>query len=178
MSTITHRPDLNLAAAADRPVTLRARVAVRQVALTRQLADGADLAGAPELALRAHQLTTVRSRRRLARSLRATVAEARRPALARGGSSIVNRPAVLTAADALDLLVKRLHSPAPVTPQGMALASRLLTDADWSPLYSSADPGALRRLVIETTAALDPPDADGTAAVRTLEDAAALDPSR
>jgi hypothetical protein len=178
MSTITHLLDTNLATADDRPVTLRLRVAFRRVALTRQLADGADLTGTPELALHARQLTTARSRQRLARTLRSAVTEARRPVLTRGRSTIVSRRAVLKAVDELDLLAKRLHSPAPVTPRGMALVDRLVTDGEWSPLYGSADPDALRRLVIVTTTALDVPDADAATAVRTPDDGAAFDHSR
>ena len=73
--------------------------------------------------------------------------------------SIVNRRSVLGAVQEIDLLVKRLHSPEPVTAQGMALVTQLLTDGASSPLYGSADPGMLRCSVIVDTAALNPPGA-------------------
>jgi hypothetical protein len=42
----------------------------------------------------------------------------------------------------------------------MAIAERMLTNAERSPLYNSAEPGALRRLVLARTEARDPtPDA-------------------
>ncbi len=69
---------------------------------------------------------------------------------------LVRRAAVIDAADAIDVLVKRLHSPEPVAPEGVALVERMLSDGGWSPLYNDGSPGALRQLVILATAALEP----------------------
>ena len=68
----------------------------------------------------------------------------------------IRRAAVIDAADAVDVLVKRLHSPEPIEPEGAALIDRMLSDGGWSPLYSTAPGGAVRRLVLLTTAALEP----------------------
>jgi hypothetical protein len=38
----------------------------------------------------------------------------------------------------------------------MALINRIITDGSWSPLYNATAPGALRRLTVLATAALDP----------------------
>lgn len=63
---------------------------------------------------------------------------------------------MLDAEPAIDLLVKRLHSPVPVTAEGAALVDRMLSDGAWSPMYSPAGPGALRWCVVVATAALEP----------------------
>ena len=135
-------------------VSLRTHVAFRRGALTRQLAEGADPATSPELALRARQLILCRHRRKLARALRKSICEATHPVTGRI-PPLLSRRQVIDAADALDLLIKRLHSPVPVSPEGMALADRIVTDGGWSPLYLSGEPGSLRRLAIWTTTALD-----------------------
>lgn len=63
---------------------------------------------------------------------------------------------MLDATDAIDILVKRLHSPEPIAAEGAALVARMLGDGAWSPLYSVVPGGALRRLVVLATAALEP----------------------
>jgi hypothetical protein len=63
---------------------------------------------------------------------------------------------VIDASDAIDVLVKRLHSPEPIAAEGAALTERMLGDSSWSPLYSAAPRGALRRLVVLASAALEP----------------------
>lgn len=137
-------------------LSLRAQVAARRWSLTCQLSEGTDPAASPSLALRAQQLTADRRRRAQARSLRRIVKEARHPTPRRYGFGLVRRAAVIDAADAVDVLVKRLHSPEPIDPQGAALIERMLSDGGWSPLYSTAPGGALRRLVLLATAALEP----------------------
>jgi hypothetical protein len=138
------------------PLLLRARVAARRRALTRRLAEGADPASSPALALRARQLTSDRSRRGLGRSLRHAVFDAHHPAPARKASGLIRRGAVIDAEAAIDLLVKRLRSPVPVTAEGAAMVERMLSDGAWSPMYSPAGPGALRWCVVVATAALEP----------------------
>jgi hypothetical protein len=96
-----------------------------------------------------------RNRRALARSLERTVAEAHRPAMMRARVSIIDRAAVLDAEDAIAEMIKRLPGPGPVRPQGLAMLERILTNADRSPLYNRAEPGALRRVIRGATAALD-----------------------
>lgn len=138
------------------PVVLRALVASRRRSLTRRLAAGAEPASSAALALRARQLTSERSRRAQGRSLRRAVFDAHHLAPTRYAFGLIRRGAVLDAEPAIDLLVKRLHSPVPVTAEGAALVDRMLSDGAWSPMYSPAGPGALRWCVVVATAALEP----------------------
>jgi hypothetical protein len=153
VATVPSRPR---SGRAPRSLSLRARVAARRWLLTCELSEGTDPAASPALALRAQQLTADRHRRAQARSLRRIVNEARHPTPRRHAFGLVRRVAVLDAADAIDVLVKRLLSPEPVEPEGAALIERMLTDGGWSPLYGTAPGGALRRLVLLATAALEP----------------------
>ncbi|HEX3978794.1 MAG TPA: hypothetical protein VHW96_21155 [Solirubrobacteraceae bacterium] len=155
----TELTDLPSGVRTDRPsssLTLRAHVAAHRRTLTRELSEGADPAWSPERTLRADQLTSERNRRALARSLRRAVHEARHPAPRRSSFALVRRGAVIGAANDIDILVKRLRSPEPIAPEGAALVERTLSDGVWSPLYSTAPGGALRRLVVLATAALEP----------------------
>jgi hypothetical protein len=92
----------------------------------------------------------------LARSLRRTVHEALHPLPRRALFGLTRRGAIIDAQDAIDVLVKRLRSPEPVAPEGVALVERMLSDGAWSPLYSNGPAGGLRRLVVMATAALKP----------------------
>jgi hypothetical protein len=53
-------------------------------------------------------------------------------------------------------MIERLESSEPVRPEGMAIAERLLTNAERSPLYNPAEPGTLRQRVLAATAAMGP----------------------
>jgi hypothetical protein len=131
-------------------------VAARPGRLTRELAAGADRGSSPQLALRAEQLTGSRHRKQLTTTLRRVISEARdrRPASSR--VVIINRAAVLDAEDAIDALIARLSYAEPLRAEGMAIAERMLSNADGSPLYNPAEPGSLRCLVRVATEALDP----------------------
>ena len=133
---------------------LRVRTALHRARLTDALAEGADPDANDELALRARQLTSTRTRKTLARTLRRSVAEAHAPAMTRV-MSIIDRAAVLDAEDAIAEMVERLRSPGAVEPAGMAMLERILANAERSPLYNRGEPGALRRAIRGATAALD-----------------------
>jgi hypothetical protein len=147
-------PPVGFTPAVPRSIFPRLRVAVGRRALTRELSEGADPASSPECSVRAAQLTSHRNRRQLARTLRRTIGEAHRPPMTRSRVVIIRRAAVLDAEDALTAMIDRLGSSQPVRAEGMAIAERIVTDADWSPLYNPAEPGALRRLVRAATAAM------------------------
>jgi hypothetical protein len=147
-------PRVGFGATVPRSIFPRLRVAVERRALTRELSEGVDPASSPERSVRAVQLTSRRTRRQLARTLRRAIGEAHRPPMTRSRIVIIRRAAVLDAEDALNVMVDRLGSPEPVRAEGMAIAERILTDAEWSPLYNPAEPGALRRLVRVATAAM------------------------
>ena len=141
-----------------RRLRTRLRVALHRSELTWALAQGADPTASDELALRARRLTSTRSRRTVARSMRRTIDDARRPPLARSSAVIIQRGAVLDAEDAIRTMIARLGSGQPARAAGMAMAERILTDADASPLYNAAQLGALQREITAATAAMDRPD--------------------
>jgi hypothetical protein len=131
------------------------RVAVGRGRLTRKLAEGADPASSAELTLRAAQLTSERQSQELVRTLDRAIREARSPH-PQAPVVVISRRAVLGAEDALEAMIARLSYPEPVQVQGMAIAEEMITDGVQSPLYSSDDPGALRRRVLVALEALDP----------------------
>ena len=156
-----NRFDIETAHGGDRSVAgahslvLRMRVATRRDRLTRELAEGAEPSSSPERALRAAQLTSPRGRKQLARALHRTISEARQPQLTRSPVVIINRAQVLGAEAAINAMVARLSAAEPVRAEGISIAHRILTNADGSPLYNAAEPGALRRQVLAATEALD-----------------------
>jgi len=62
---------------------------------------------------------------------------------------------VLNAEAAIAEMIERLLRPRPVQVKGMAMLERILTNADGSPLYNRSEPGALRQMIRNATAALD-----------------------
>jgi len=135
---------------------LRLRVALHRLALTQQLSEGTDPASSPELALRARQLTADRERTTLARTLQRTLEEVRRPRMTLVGGTPQRRREVLAAEEPIEAMIERLRDDRPVAAEGMALIERIITEGTWSPLYNVTVPGALRRLSVLATAALDP----------------------
>jgi hypothetical protein len=154
-SKFTHR-DRPRDEHAARSLSLRIRVAINRDALTRELATGAPAAASSELTLRAAQLSSRRSRRRLAGTWRDTTKEARQPAAHFAYAPIIRRRAVIDADDAINALILRLSNGEPVAAQGMAMLDRLTTDGASSPLYVPAEPGTLRRQLMVATQAMDP----------------------
>lgn len=138
---------------------LQLRTARRRAELTRELAGGTNPSTSPELALRAAQLTSDLNRRTTARNLRCTISEAHKPPMTRSRMVIVQRAAVIDAESAINAMIERVRSPKPVQAQGMALAERILTNADGSPLYNASEPGTLRREMRGAAAALETHDA-------------------
>jgi hypothetical protein len=134
---------------------LRLRTARRRAELTRELAEGTNPGTRPELALRAAQLTSDRNRRTIARSLRRTISEAHKPPMTRSRMVLIQRAAVIDAESTINAMVERLRSPEPVQAQGMALAERILTNADGSPLYNASEPGTLHDEMRGAAAALE-----------------------
>jgi hypothetical protein len=93
--------------------------------------------------MRARQLTGMRARRRLARSLRARVKDAERPAGPHLSAAVpVSRRAVASWRESLLGVAERLERPEPVNPCGVARVLVLLTDGT-GPLYN---PGAAERM--------------------------------
>jgi hypothetical protein len=123
------------ASVAAAPLLLRLRVYLTRGSLDRQIARGVALARTPALTLRAHQLAAESVRRSLAADLRHAVSYAERVESRTPLSAVMLEPARVRAGrGAILRLAERLEQDAPVSPQGVALARVLLTDAA-SPLF-------------------------------------------
>jgi hypothetical protein len=134
--------------------------------LDRELARGARPETNADLAARAVRLTSMRSRRELARSLQRILA-AGLPAGSRGRSMEANPPArfasqphvpirrdrVSRSASELAELAAHLVQPGPVPARGVAMVYQLLTDGG-GPLYRRACRDDLTALVEQATQAL------------------------
>jgi hypothetical protein len=117
------------------PVLLRLRVYLTRGMLDRRIAGAVALDATPALALRARQLASASLRQSSARNLRHTVAYAERVESRPRLSAVMLEPARVRAGrSAILRLAERLDRAGPVSPQGVALARVLLTDAA-SPLF-------------------------------------------
>jgi hypothetical protein len=111
--------------------------------LDNQIADGFDPDAFADRAFRARQLTAMRMRRKVARSLRDVVKAAELPGPAMFSAAIpVSRSAVTPWREAVLGLAERLERPEPVNACGVARALVLLTSGG-GPLY---DRGAARSM--------------------------------
>jgi hypothetical protein len=135
--------------------TLRLRVYVTRPWLDRRIAAGADCAATPALELRASQLASARTRRRLARELRALVEYAERVRSRPAYSAVViDRRAVSRGRHAILGLAERLEGQAPVSPRGVTLVRRLLTDG-LGPLFNPHSQQTVIQVVWNLEDALD-----------------------
>jgi hypothetical protein len=132
--------------------TLWLRVRLSPWPLDAELAAGIDPASDPALALRAAQLCSPRHRRRLA-SWVERLARQSESDPAPGLSSAVPRVGerVVEARDSLVRIAAVLRGPEPVSPRGVAMLQRLLTDAR-SALYTDTANGAVE---LQVRAALE-----------------------
>jgi hypothetical protein len=122
-------------------------------ALDRDLARGVAPESCGALTLRARTLIGPSARTALARQLRRVVSDAR------GGHVwlsrvAVRRPAVLDAAEELDVLADRLAAPGPVDVRGVAQVQLLLTDGT-GPLYFRGATEELRARVANALSRLE-----------------------
>jgi hypothetical protein len=138
-----------------RRVGLRDRLMARLQAraLDRQLARGVAPETCGALALRARTLIGPSARAALARQLRRVVSDVR------GGHVwlsrvAVRRPAVLDAADELEVLADRLVAPGPVDVRGVAEVQLLLTDGT-GPLYFPRETEELRARLADALSRLE-----------------------
>ena len=142
-------------------VTRRARLRERIAArwrphfLDAQLARGVAPEAGAALALRAHALGEPRIRLALARGVQRALDDARSPHPPSRSRVPVSKSEVMTAADQLDELAKRLRSPGLLAAHGLASVHLLLTDG-CSPLYTSGTTGKLSVTVARALEALEP----------------------
>lgn len=138
----------------------RARARLLAARWDRELADGASPDTGVELSLRAAHLATAAQRTLTAQAiwrsldLASDIGRRRnvRGILAAGPRA---RAAVLACAPELRRLAAVLDSPEPVSPRGLALGRRLVTDGA-GPLYYSAGADALRQACLHALAQLAP----------------------
>ena len=126
------------------PLLLRAKVLVTRARLDRQASTGGACKANDALALRTSQLTDPTNQRRIAANLRRVVDYAERHRARTVTTAVLIEPrSVREGRDAILGLAERLERGEAVSPRGVLLAQRLLTDG-FSPLF---DPGCERSVV-------------------------------
>ena len=138
---------------------LRALRHPRERRAQRRLADELLLAGAaayPDSLLggRAHELTSERERRMLARSLERTVRELEGRVLP--SAVPLNRAGARPHVELVRALARRLRADEPVTARGVLLVQEFLGDGHGSPLYNRERVPDVRPALEECLAALEP----------------------
>ena len=134
---------------------LRMRVWWSKDRLTRELARGALSVDSRELALRAGQLTAMRTREVVAHSIDDLLDEANRPRPLFSSRVPVDYVKVRAVRGRLADLAERLRAPGPIRPQGMALMVLLLTDVE-QPLFGTGCTDDLMGAIIHARERLDP----------------------
>ncbi len=122
--------------------------------LDRQLAAGAAPETTALLAARARDIVSLRSRRAIAGDWEHLIKTARRHPQ-RTPAAPIQAGQITAAEPAIRDLVTRLTTPLPVTAQGVAMASVLLTDAA-GPVYRRHSPVTLDTAIAAAIAQLDP----------------------
>jgi len=102
---------------------------------------------------RAEQITSLRSRRKLAANLNRTLRKAELPQASFTAAVPLQRHEILSARSEIERLAKDLVAPGDVEPRGVLLVHRLLTDGS-SPFYTPGAEGELGRAVRHAHAAL------------------------
>ena len=123
--------------------------------LDDQLAAGRSPESSRLLAARAQDIVALPRRTSLAQSWDHVLRVARRAPTRRTPAVPLNAAAIVTAEPAIRELMERLAAPLPVTAQGVAAATVMLTDAT-SPVYGRQSPDALAHLLDVAIAQLDP----------------------
>lgn len=135
----------------------RLRVRLHSHRLDRRLADGADPADDPELALRAAELAGRSGRARTAAVLDRIRTEAEGPIPPFASAAPLARQAIGECAEEIEAVIDRLEGADPVGSRGVAHAAVLVHDRS-GPLYSPATTGPeLRRALASVLVELDSP---------------------
>jgi hypothetical protein len=133
---------------------IRLRVWASSLKLDRRLAEGAAPASSVELALRASQLASARTRQALSTGLTAAVDAAARPRRHPAASAPILAGRVTDAAGPLVCLARDLRAADAPPVRVLAQVSLLLCDGTSSPMYNRACPVSLRDLAQEARATL------------------------
>lgn len=123
--------------------------------LDRELAAGRPPESGRLLAARAEELVSLRKRQALARNWERLLEMAGRPPGPGSARMLLRRDQIAAAGPEVHEMLTRLLAPLPVSAQGVAAASVLLTDAT-GPLYNRRNPTALVTLLRTATVQLDP----------------------
>ena len=132
---------------------VRMRVWAGSLALDCRLAEGVSLTNSPELALRAQQLASDRSRRALSSALTAAVDAARRPCRSWAPKPPIAATGILDAAAALESVARDLMMITDPPVRGVALVSFLVCDPT-SPLYNRHSPVSVGEITDRARSAL------------------------
>jgi hypothetical protein len=140
-----------------RPCRLADRLLARAfgASLDQQLAAGCSPESTRLLAARARHIVSLAHRTSLARSWNHVLRVASRGPSVRTPAAPLNVRAILAAEPAIRELRERLAAPLPVTAQGVAAATVLLTNAT-SPVYGRPSPDDLAVLLDAAITELDP----------------------
>jgi hypothetical protein len=140
-----------------RPCRFTDRVLARAfgASLDRQLAAGTEPETTPLLAARAQDIVSLPRRRALAGAWQHLLQAARDGRRQRTPAVPIQAAQIAAAEPAIRDLIARLTAPLPVTAQGVAMASVLLTDAT-GPVYRRRGPVSLDNAIAAVTAQLDP----------------------
>ncbi len=143
------------------PFGLRLRVFTTRARLDRQIAAGTPCEASEALTLRTRQLTDSRVRRDIAGNLRRLIEYVdRREPRAIVSAVVVESQAVREGRDAIMELAELLEEGAPVSPRGVVLARRFLTDG-LSPLFNPSSRRTVTQAVREIQDALEELPATG-----------------
>lgn len=136
------------------PLALRLKVLMARVQLDHRIEAGGACEASEALALRTHQLTAPRAQREIAAHLRRLIDYVDRREARAGISAVVIEPrAVRDGRDEILSLAESLELGGPVSPRGILLARRLLTDG-LSPLFNPGCRRTVREAVKEVHEAL------------------------
>ena len=140
-----------------RPVRLADRLLARALgaSLDQQLAAGRSPESTRLLAARAQAIVSLSRRTSLAGTWDHLLRVARRASAAGTATVPLNVAAILAAEPAIRELIKRLTAPLPVTAQGVAAATIMLTNAN-SPVYRLQRHAAVADLLDAAIMQLDP----------------------
>lgn len=134
---------------------LRMRVWAGALALDCRLAEGVWPTNSPELALRARQLTSARSRRSLSNALTTAVDAARRPRRPGTARTPLAAEGILDAAGVLAALARDLTTFSDPPVRAVALVSFMVCDPT-SPLYDRHSAVSVGQIADRARSALNP----------------------
>jgi hypothetical protein len=152
---LTEHPDSGYVISHQPRARERLAMRLRAVELDTALANGADPDSSVALSLRANRLISRRTRRRVSRSIRSLLQQARRPPHPIHESAPISWRQVVRARPLLEELAARLAGSGPVDARGVAQLQLLLIEGN-SPLFGRANAEGLEAALEAALDALEP----------------------